>query len=238
MKNHKYAVYFRRYLLAPPKCMFCRSEQCTPSVPLCKACYPKYTEAYLKGCSLCGAPTYSCRCFSVKNCVELYWLFNYETAEIKRMVNMMKHIRDAHTFRFIAARLADRIHYIVGEKLPYDCVCYVPRNRKSKLLYNHDHAEELALELARFLSLPCLPLLKHTGVAGEQKQLARKFRGDAAKLRFEVNEKMLINGKLPCKTPLLVDDIVTTGATAGECAHILREYGAKRVALAFVAHTP
>lgn len=238
MKKHEIAKLFRKYLLAPPRCMFCGSERCTQEIPLCKTCFGKYVSAALDGCDDCGALPINCHCFAVKNCAAHYWLFNYNKAEIKDMVNALKRSRDIHAFTFLAARLADAIYITTNKAPPYDCVCYVPRNPKTKRLYNHDHAEELAIQLARFLKLPCLPLLNHTGVKGEQKQLAREFRGDAAKLRFEMNETMLVNGKLPYKAPLLVDDMVTTGSTAYECARILKLNGAKLVGLAFIAHTP
>lgn len=238
MNKTKAERLIRKYLLHPPTCMYCQSEQCKPYLPLCKHCFSKYLKTLFERCDNCGALPINCQCFTVKNCAAYYWLFNYKTRETKRLLNRLKHVRDVHAFAFLGSRLADAVNTKTAEALPYDCVCYVPRNPKAKRLYNHDHAEELAKNVARYLGLPCAPLIKHTGTRGEQKRLSREYRGDAARTRFEINEALLFNGKLTCKTPLLVDDIVTTGSTAAECARLLKEHGAKYVGLAFIAHTP
>lgn len=238
MDIKKASKFLRRYLLAPPKCMFCGSEDCTSSLPLCAGCFPKYAAAALEGCDICGAMPIDCRCFEVKNCAALYWLFNYRRPEIKELIIRMKRERLDYALRFLAARLVDQMLIKTNGAPPFDCVCFVPRSKRTELYYNHNHAEELAREVADLLHLPCARLLSHTGAAGEQKQLSRVFRGDAAKTRFKINEKALLNGKLTYRSPLLVDDVVTTGATAGECARLLKERGAKYVGLCFLAHTP
>lgn len=238
MSAEKVLSLFKKYLTAPPKCIFCGSESCKGSLPLCENCFPKYVGFMLKGCEDCGSLPADCHCFSVANCADIYWLFNYSDDEVKRLVNLLKRRRDACACRFLACRLADMICAKTGGKPPYDCVCFVPRNPRDRRYYNHDHAEELATPLARLLGLPCLPLLKHTGAKGEQKRLAREFRGQAVKTRFEIDERLLKKGKIPYKAPLLTDDVVTTGYTAGECAHILKKYGARLVGAAFIAHTP
>lgn len=238
MNRKKAKRFLRKYFLHPPTCMFCRSERCKATPPLCDRCYNKYLQIIFAGCEDCGALPINCNCFTVRNCAAHYWLFNYKEPETKRLMNMLKRIRDVYVFRFLASRLADTINFKTNGMPPYDCVCFVPRSPKAKRRYNHDHAEEMAKLVGKFLSLPCVALLKHTGAKGEQKRLSREFRGDAARTRFEINEKELVNGKLKYKKPLLVDDIVTTGATAAECARLLKEHGAKHIGLAFVAHTP
>lgn len=238
MKKEKVKRIFEKFLLAPPKCIFCGDEDCTASLPLCADCFKKYAATVTAGCADCGESTLNCRCFSVKNCSALYWLFNYREKEIKSLIYGMKYSRDIYAIRFLASRIADTVLTATQLAPPFDCVCYVPRSPAAKRYYNHDHAEELAKELARFLNLPCVPLLKHTGAKGEQKQLSREFRGDAAKTRFAINREMLTSDKLTYRAPLLTDDVVTTGSTAAECAHILKEYGARLVGLAFIAHTP
>lgn len=238
MKKEKIKALAERYLLAPPKCIFCGDENCAAAFPVCGACFGKYVAAATEGCAVCGEKPLNCRCFAVKNCSALYWLFNYREKEIRVLVYEMKRAKDVYALRFLASRLADAVLTSACGTPPFDCVCFVPRNPTAKLYHNHDHAEELAKELARFLRLPCVPLLRHTGVRGEQKQLAREFRGDAAKTRFDINRSFLTNNRLYYRAPLLVDDVVTTGSTAADCAHILKEYGARLVGLAFIAHTP
>ena len=140
MKKHEIAKLFRKYLLAPPRCMFCGSERCTQEIPLCKTCFDKYVSAALDGCDDCGALPINCHCFAVKNCAAHYWLFNYNKAEIKDMVNALKRSRDIHTFTFLAARLADAIYtecclnkdYIDAETVANMLLLQVRRDNKNR----------------------------------------------------------------------------------------------------------
>ena len=79
-----------------------------------------------------------------------------------------------------------------------------------------DHAARIAGEVARGLGLPILPLLDAR---------SRHRRGDAYRARHG----------LPATDVLLVDDILTTGATAWAAATALRRAGAGSVHLAVLA---
>lgn len=231
-------MFFERYFLAPPKCIFCGNEKCNAAAPLCAECFKKYVSFTLEGCADCGAMPIDCSCFSVKNCTQHYYLFNYGDPLIRRMIFKLKHKCDKYGFAFLAARLVDMIAVKTNNAISFDCVCFVPRDKKGRLRYGFDQAEALAKQAAKLLGIPCVKLLISKGSIGEQKRLKRSFRGIAARLRFDINRKKLDAGRLTYKNVLLVDDIVTTGASMGECARLLKAYGVKRVFGAFIAHTP
>lgn len=227
-----------KYLLAPPKCAFCGDERCTAAVPICDVCYKHYLRHMLEGCADCGAMPLDCTCVTVKGCAQLYRLFNYQGDVMRRLIYRLKQIGNKESFGFFAARLVDMVLVKTAGMVPFDCVCFVPRAPFGKRRYGYDQGQELAKPIAKLLGLPCCEFILHTGVKVEQKRLARAFRGNAAKTRFKINQKALTNGKLPYKSVLLVDDIVTTGATMGQCAKLLKDHGAKYVCGAFIAHTP
>lgn len=68
-----------------------------------------------------------------------------------------------------------------------------------------------------------------------QASLGQKMRQQNLRGAFEVNQKYL--DKIKGSSILLVDDVITTGATAQSCATILKKAGAKKVTIATIAHT-
>lgn len=238
MDKNKFKSFFKKYLLAPPKCIFCESEECTADFPVCPLCFPKYVTFMTEGCADCGAKPIDCNCFEVKNCTQIYRLFNYDDRAVRRMILWLKYKRYRTGLKFLATRLIDMIDQKTMGAVTFDCVCFVPRNKKGYLRYGFDQGEALAKEIAKLMGIPCRRLLIDTGAAGEQKRLGRTFRGQAAKARFAIDPKAVTLGRLTYKNAILVDDVVTTGASMGECARIIKEHGVKRVFGVFLAHTP
>ena len=99
----------------------------------------------------------------------------------------------------------------------FDGVAWVPMTKAKKRKRGYDQSELLAREAAKTLGLPCLPLLEKRKETETQHQLSNVKNSYEA--RPEARGKAL----------LLVDDIVTTGATLRECAKALYEAGAARV---------
>ncbi len=52
------------------------------------------------------------------------------------------------------------------------------------------------------------------------------------KKAFEIRNNKLIEGK----NILLVDDVITTGATVGECSNVLKKAGARDIYVTALAH--
>lgn len=93
-----------------------------------------------------------------------------------------------------------------------------------------DAGERIALQTARLLSLPfCPAFLPHAGRA--QKELSQKERLQAV-MDTRMREDL---PPLDGLHVLLVDDVVTTGATVRRCGTLLRQAGAAQVTAAAVA---
>ena len=114
----------------------------------------------------------------------------------------------------------------------YDILTWIPISRRRKFKRGFDQVEELAKEVALQLEVPATATLRKIRHIPPQSGM-----GDAAHRRanvldaYRVLEPELIKGK----RILLLDDIVTTGATASECAKTLMIAGAKEVNLAVLA---
>ncbi len=88
-----------------------------------------------------------------------------------------------------------------------------------------DQIEELCRLLRKRYGMPVANCLKRLS-AKQQKRLGREER--KANIRGQISLK---KGKTPPETAILIDDIVTTGATADACAQALKSAGCRFVAV-------
>jgi len=115
-----------------------------------------------------------------------------------------------------------------------DALAPVPLHRSRLFRRRHNQAAEIARPLARLTGTPYLPdaLVRRRATesqagksgSGRRRNVAAAFEVPAARVR-QVEGKRI----------LLVDDVMTTGATAEGCARALRKAGAARVDVAVVA---
>ena len=108
-----------------------------------------------------------------------------------------------------------------------DVVTWVPARRRDISHRGFDHAAVLARGVAERLGLPCDALLERRGWQPDQAGLDRTRR--LVNLRDAFVARGRIGGRV-----LLVDDLMTTGATATACARALRGAGAASVEVAVV----
>ena len=115
-----------------------------------------------------------------------------------------------------------------------DGVVPVPSSALARLKRGFDPAREISREVARITGLRVFDkVLKKRGLAGPAtKGLPARERWSGADHRIAARRS------LPGSRVLLVDDVLTTGATAAACAAALRSAGAAEVRVAVWARTP
>jgi predicted amidophosphoribosyltransferase len=126
---------------------------------------------------------------------------------------------------------------LVGEVVPRpaaDVITYIPPDGDRSARRGHHPAQGLARELADLWGLEAVPLLVRTRRVTRQTGLShaerrRNVRGSFAPVVATV-------GPLPA-TVVVVDDVYTTGATAGAAASALRAAGARTVHVVTFART-
>jgi ComF family protein len=106
-----------------------------------------------------------------------------------------------------------------------DLVVPMPTTVRHRLDRGYNPCDLLARELARRIRRACLRVLARKGKFQRQGSLTEEERIENVKGTFAVRRPELVRGR----TVLVVDDIMTTGATLAECAKTLREAGASRV---------
>lgn len=102
-----------------------------------------------------------------------------------------------------------------------DVVTWVPGNRAEARRRGYDHAEVLARLVAARLGLPAAPLLGLRTAKPDQTSLTGAQRRASSKDAFLART---VHGRV-----VIVDDVVTTGATICACAGALLRVGARTV---------
>lgn len=121
----------------------------------------------------------------------------------------------------VADLIADRIHWLAPGSLLSGTIVPVPTARLRSAGRGFDPAAELAQALAVRAGLPLSPCLTRRG-SGRQVGRRRAQRiGHPPVIRAR--------GEVP-RSVLLLDDVLTTGATLSSCAQALRQAGSVRVA--------
>lgn len=122
-------------------------------------------------------------------------------------------------------RVADEAAALVAEAVERpaaEAIAFVPADRERLLWRGHNTAEALARSLAARWDLPVVAALARTGRASRQRGRTRAER------RANVRRAFRARGPVPRRL-VLVDDVFTTGATAGAAASVLRAAGARTV---------
>lgn len=129
-----------------------------------------------------------------------------------------------------APPMAELLYREVG-RLFADCDVLVPvplyRWRHARRGFNQ--ADELCKPLARRTGLPTLMS------AGRRRATRSQSGLDAPARVRNVRNAFIVDAPLRYRYPLIVDDVITTGATCNALAHALKGAGAERVAAVAVA---
>jgi ComF family protein len=134
----------------------------------------------------------------------------------------------------LAATLAELLWQARSDALASfqpDVIVAVPMFWGRRLLRRANSPEIIARILAARLHAPCCPLLARRRHTLPQGRLAAPARFENVRGAFSFRRNYDCSGA----RVLLVDDILTTGATCGEAAKVLRQHGASRVAVAVLA---
>ena len=107
-----------------------------------------------------------------------------------------------------------------------ELVTWAPLSKKRRRKRGFDQGELLARTVGECLALPVLPLLEKSRHTVPQSSLPD---GAARRANALGAYSLLPGGRIEGRRVLLVDDVVTSGATLSECARLLCQGGAKQV---------
>ena len=207
-------------LLFPPKCVFCGSLLGTKTDGLCRACMEKLP--YLRGAAARSTGDFFTVCVSP---------LKYD-GTVRRSILRYKFSGASENAEVYGRILADCIReHLSGQ---YDLITWVPLSKPRRRDRGYDQAMLLAMATALCLSdVAVETLIKARHVQAQSTLKGREERRANISGVFEAVDPDLVSGK----RILLIDDIITTGATLSECARTLLMAGAESVACATLARS-
>lgn len=199
-------------ILFPPRCVFCQQILNSGKYGICSECQSKLpwitgreAEQKLEFISLCVSPLWYRG--DVRESIHRYKFYDRNGY--------------AETFGSLTAQCVT--DHLSGE---YDLISWVPLSAKRLKKRGYDQAMLLAKVTAIKLNQTAVETLRKIrntdAQSGIKDDSARRANVLGA---YEIVDPEFVAGK----RILLVDDVVTTGATLSECARVLRTHGAKDV---------
>ena len=197
-------------LLFPPKCLLCRHILADHELDLCHKCRIDGPE---------------CTNYQKKLPFIDSWAAVWYYEDTARRSLLRYKFRGARSYASGYGRLlAMKLQEVHPEG--FDVLTWVPVSRLRRFTRGYDQVELLAQAVSSELGMEPMPLLRkirhnrpQSGIMGDAQRRANVLGV------YRVENPELLQGK----KVLLLDDIITTGATARECARVLLTAGAKEI---------
>jgi competence protein ComFC len=224
-------------VLFPAGCRLC-DQLLTEArrLPLCDDCLSSFSKTQSGSCDLCGLPgtfnpEFPQEISFCRDCQEKRFAFQiartyglYEKALV-RAILLLKYERIEPLGVWFAERLAEVVRR-EKERMEADVIVPVPLHRQRARERGFNQVDIFGRPLARRLQLPYRTVLLVRSRPRPEKHLLRyDERWEAVRGAFA----MRAGGRVDNLRILLLDDVMTTGATLDACARALRGAGAKSV---------
>lgn len=220
-------------LLFPPLCVLCRAPVGQADA-LCVACWNSLQFIDGPVCACCGLPfeidagpeTLCGDCLADPPDFDAARaILRYDDAS-KKPVLALKHADRLDLVPAFAKWLNRTGHALFAST---DLVVPVPLHRMRLWKRRYNQSAELARALCRLSGKPYTPLVlerrKATPSQGTMPSAAARRQNVAGAFAVPQNQRAVVKGR----TVLLVDDVLTTGATVGAAARALKRAGATSV---------
>jgi ComF family protein len=148
-----------------------------------------------------------------------------------------------HLFKYSGMKpLAERLSGLLLRAMPldgaaYDLVVPMPLHWRRRWKRGFNQATLLARHVARRRGIPMLEAVRRVRATATQAGLTNSNRRKNVSGAFRVATRYTENSALSGKRILLIDDVMTTGATGAACARALKRAGASSVTLLTLART-
>ena len=199
---------------------------------LCKDCALTVEEIGDDICERCGRENvekpYGCKSCEKSKYIDLARSVFLYDGGAERLVKKFKY----DDCRYLSDYFAEKLKsvYIKNFFSP-DIITFVPMTVSAEYDRGYNQSELLAQALSEKVGVSCLDLLRKTKKTSHQAGLDYEERQKNLNNAFVITDRKAIRNK----KILLVDDVLTTGATADEIAKALKGGGAESVYLITIA---
>jgi len=226
-------------LVFPEECRLCRRPLKTLSrIPVCAECLARPTPFSAEFfCRDCGTPFLNRfpldeqgRCALCRNGLRgfdaAYTFGAYEGA-LRELIHLFKYAG----VRTLARPLGGYLAMALPRDRRFDALVPMPLHWLRRWRRGFNQSELLAREVSRRCGIPVLKAVRRTRATRTQAGLSPSARRENVAGAFRLRRRVRLEGM----RLLLVDDVMTTGATAAACASALKRGGAAMVALLALA---
>ena len=230
-------------LLLPPQCLTCDAPVDAPG-RFCPACFRQASFISEPCCACCGVPfAHAGEGGRERLCPACRsdpppWgraraALRYD-AQSRRVVLPLKY-QDRTEYAAALAPLMARAGAVLLREA--EVIVPVPLHRRRLIARRYNQAALLALALARLSGKPAVPdALVRTKATVPLGDFGRAARAEAVKGVFAMRPGRI--GRIVDRRVLLIDDVLTSGATCGACTRVLLEAGATGVDVLVAARVP
>jgi ComF family protein len=226
-------------LLYPPRCLLCRQPPRLSRDHFCEDCAASLFNDPHSVCPRCAATVGAYAVHDGRCGVCRHEALGFDSAlrlgvyekALERAVLRIKHASQEGLAELLGERWAE-LHRGRFLGLGVDAVVPVPLYWWRRIKRGYNQSAALAYGLASRLGLPCRRWwLRRCRNTSSQKELSRTQRRENLHEAFRPARGVRLTGK----HILLVDDVMTTGATLSEAARALKQVGAQRITAAVLA---
>lgn len=206
------------------RCRIC-GEVIEPDCDLCDEC--KYLEKIENPrCIHCGCSKVNCTCKGKKNEYKQIVSAYYYRDSIIRAVSNFKN----NDMPQLADNMANEMYHVIQQEyhdIEFDSITFVPLRKFHQTKRGFNQSQLIAQKLSILMNVEVMELLSKVRYTGVQHHKSARARSADVFGAYDVLDEYKY--KLDGKRILLVDDVKTTGSTLGECAKMLKIYGAQTV---------
>jgi len=210
--------------VAPHLCSGCGVIGAT----FCDNCKYNIISEPFSCCIVCGKLAEIGVCYDHKVAFQQAFIVGERSGALQRLIGGFKFRNIKESYEPLAELLQARLP-VLGRNVIFVPIPTIPVHIRER---GYDHMALVAKELARRVKRPMKRLLVRNGVS-VQHHATRIERLAQAKSAYQVTERLD-----PTCTYIVLDDIVTTGATLLEATLRLREAGAVTIWVAAIARQP
>jgi len=221
-------------LVYPRVCLLCRQPLTDSSFPypLCPACFSRLQINRPPFCSRCSRPIATYQHLRCPHCAknapvfDRAWGVTLFDERMRHLIHLFKYGNKTGLRAFFGRLMADFIRLYHVPIYDFDGLLPAPLHAARRRERGYNQSDLLAESLKNTFNIPIIKTaVRRLRNTSNQARLSQKERWTNIARAFKINQSLHIRHK----NILIIDDLLTTGATASEITRVLKNAGAANV---------